>query len=62
MNADPLMVILDLDTVAPEDGELERYLIGLLNISDFRLLRYRDKGPPDAEQQSDEHFGAYAPG
>lgn len=61
-NTDPPTVILDLDTVNPTDGDLESYLLGLLDLPAFRLLRYRDQGPPVAEQQTHEHFGAYADG
>lgn len=63
LHAAQLKVILDTDTVTPDDGDLESYLIGLLGLPDFLLLRYSDAGPPAAERKHDEHFRTdYAPG
>jgi hypothetical protein len=47
----PLRVVVDLDTVDLQSGGVEEYLGGLLRLDDFRVLRYRDDGPPLEERR-----------
>ncbi len=49
-HATRLKFILDTDTVTPDTGDLESYLIGILDgHDDVPLLRYSDNGPPETE-------------
>jgi len=56
-------VVLDTDTVTAAAADLERYLIGLLGLADFLLMRYGDQGPPATDRRRDDFRGTeYAPG
>lgn len=60
-----LRFILDTDTVTPDAGDLESYLIGILDgHDDVLLLRYSDNGPPETELHHNDFSptGRHAPG
>lgn len=56
-----LTIVLDVDTVDSADGDLEEYLLGLLQLPEVQLLRYSDDGPPDGAVE-DSKLGRFAKG